>query len=128
MQSSQATALLTAASLAALLLPGASLAAGDAAAGQTTFTMFCASCHGDTGKGDGPVGQVLQPPPRDLSLGTFSFDTDGDGNAGTDADLMNVISNGAAEYGGSDQMAPWGPSLSEDDRNNLIAFIRSLKQ
>ncbi len=124
----QSTALLAVASLAALLLPGASHAAGDLAAGQTTFTMFCASCHGDGGKGDGPVGQVLQPPPRDLSLGDFAFDTDGDGTAGTDTDLMNVISNGAAEYGGSDQMAPWGASLSEDDRNNVIAFIRSLKQ
>jgi mono/diheme cytochrome c family protein len=127
MITSNPTKLIAAAALAALLAPAAALA-GDAAAGKTTFQMFCATCHGQTGKGDGPVGAVLNPPPRDLSKGEFKFDTDGDGEKGTDADLMNVITNGAAKYGGSDQMAPWGGSISEGDRENLIAYIRTLKE
>jgi len=126
MTTSNRANLVAAAALAALLAPSVALA-GDAAAGKTSFGMFCTSCHGQTGKGDGPVGAVLNPPPRDLSTGDFKFDTDGDGEAGTDADLMNVITNGAAKYGGSNQMAPWS-SISESDRKNLIAFIRTLKQ
>jgi mono/diheme cytochrome c family protein len=119
--------LLAIAALAALLAPGAALAAGDAAAGKTVFTTNCASCHGETGKGDGPVGAALQPPPRDFSAAHFKFDTDDDGKTGTDEDLKNVIRKGGAAFGGSPLMAPW-PTLSDEDVNNLIAYIRTLKQ
>jgi mono/diheme cytochrome c family protein len=114
--------------LAALVMGMAPAAiAGDAAAGQKTYTTNCFSCHGETGKGDGPVGVALQPPPRDFSKGDFVFDTDGDGTKGSDADLMNVIKNGAMKYGGSPLMAPWA-TLSDDDIANLIAFLRTLKE
>ena len=111
---------------AVLLVPPAALAA-DAAAGKTTYETNCVSCHGASGKGDGPVGAVLQPPPRDFSTADFKFDTDGDGSPGTDADLKGVIAKGAAAFGGSPLMAPW-PTLSEDDVANVIAHIRSLKE
>ncbi len=101
--------------------------AGDVAAGKTSYTINCFACHGETGKGDGPVGVALQPPPRDFSGGEFVFDTDGDGVKGSDADLTNVIKNGAMKYGGSPLMAPWA-TLSDDEIANLIAFVRSLKQ
>jgi mono/diheme cytochrome c family protein len=111
---------------AAVLAPAAALAA-DAAAGKTLFTTNCASCHGDSGKGDGPVGAALQPPPRDFTKAEFKFDTDGDGKPGTDADLKGVITQGAGAFGGSPLMAPW-PTLSDADVANVIAHIRSLKQ
>jgi mono/diheme cytochrome c family protein len=107
------------------LAPFAAQAAGDAAKGKTLFETNCASCHGTSGKGDGPVGAALQPPPRDFTVGDFKLDTDKDGKPGTDADLMNVIANGAAAYGGSAMMAPWG-HLSEQDRADLVAYVRSL--
>ena len=112
--------------LAALLIP-ATASAADAAAGKTAFDANCSSCHGVSGKGDGPVGQALTPRPRDFSVGDFAFDTDGDGKKGTDTDLKNVIQKGAAAYGGSPLMAPW-PTLSDDDIANVIAHIRSLKE
>jgi len=117
---------LGAALLLVSLVPGAALA-GDAAAGKTIFDTNCSSCHGPLGKGDGPVGAALQPPPRDFSVGDFKYDTDGDGETGTEADLENIITKGAAAYGGSPLMAPW-PMLSETDQQNVIAYIRSLKQ
>ena len=110
---------------AALLAPGAALA--DAAAGKTTFVTNCASCHGEGGKGDGPVGAALTPPPRDFTKGEFKFDTDKDGKTGTDADLKNVIQKGGGAFGGSVLMAPW-PTLSDTDITNVIAYIRSLKK
>jgi len=109
------------------LAPVAAQAAGDAAKGKTLYETNCLSCHGATGKGDGPVGAALQPPPRDFSKGEFKFDADKDGKAGTDADLMLVISQGAAAFGGSAMMAPWG-HLSEQDRADLVAYIHTLKQ
>jgi mono/diheme cytochrome c family protein len=121
---SQWTIAIALAALVAGMAPAAF--AGDAAAGKKTYTTNCSSCHGDTGKGDGPVGGALQPPPRDFSMAEFAYDTDGDGEKGTDADLTNVIKNGAMKYGGSPLMAPW-TTLSDDDIANLVAFIRSLK-
>jgi len=116
---------------AAFLAPVAALAAGDVEAGREKFQAFCASCHGPEGKGDGPTGKALaaagQPAPRDFSKGEFKLDTDGDGKTGTDTDLKNVISKGAMAYGGSAMMAPVA-GLSDQDLDNLVAFIRSLKE
>jgi len=90
--------------------------------------MFCVSCHGPQGKGDGPVGAALNPKPRDFSVGQFKFDTDKDGKVGTDADLENVIKNGGAAYGGNAMMAPWGATLNQTDLDNLVAYLRTLKK
>ena len=115
---------------ALIILPSVSFAA-DVAAGDAKFQALCASCHGATGKGDGPTGVALaaagQAAPRDFSVGDFKLDTDDDGKAGSDTDLKNVISKGAMAYGGSAMMAPVA-SLSDADLDNLVAFIRSLKQ
>jgi mono/diheme cytochrome c family protein len=124
MKTEKLCALAAAVVAAALLAPFAALAAGDAAAGKTTFTTNCASCHGDSGKGDGPVGATLNPPPRDFTKAEFKFDTDKDGKAGTDADLKNVIQKGGMAFGGSPLMAPW-PTLTEADIANVIAYIRT---
>jgi mono/diheme cytochrome c family protein len=111
-----------------LLFAADAAVAGDVAAGKAKYDMFCLSCHGPAGKGDGPVGAALNPKPRDFSAAHFKFDADKDGTAGTDADLKLVIKNGAAAYGGSPMMAPWGATLSEADLENVVAFVRSLEQ
>jgi mono/diheme cytochrome c family protein len=120
------TAFAVAAALTALVLPGSALA-GDAAAGKIVYEANCSSCHGTSGKGDGPVGKALNPPPRDFTIGDFKFDTDGNGKAGEDADLKAVIQKGAMAFGGSPLMAPW-PALDETQVDDIIAHIRSLKQ
>jgi mono/diheme cytochrome c family protein len=35
--------------------------------GQKEFLRSCASCHGESGKGDGPVANSLATPPSDLT-------------------------------------------------------------
>ena len=73
---------------AALLaaLPLAAQAAGDPAAGKAKFDLFCASCHGAGGMGDGPAAPK-DPSPRDFTKGAFKYDADKDGKPGSDADL-----------------------------------------
>jgi len=115
-----------AAALVLAALPFAAQA-GDAAAGKTTVETLCVTCHGPAGKGDGPAGAALDPKPRDFSVGDFKYDTDKDGKPGTDADLANIVKNGAGAYGGSPLMAPWG-HLSDADIQNVVAYVRSLKK
>lgn len=114
------------AAVAALVLPQSAIA-GDAAAGKTLYDANCMSCHGPGGKGDGPVGKILQPPPRDFTVGDFKFDANKSGAPGEDEDLVLVTKQGAMAFGGSALMAPW-PTLSDEQLANLVAYIRSLKE
>jgi mono/diheme cytochrome c family protein len=35
--------------------------------GRDLYARYCASCHGVSGRGDGPAAAALQPPPADLT-------------------------------------------------------------
>jgi mono/diheme cytochrome c family protein len=55
------------------MLPNMPLAAWDAgtdsvAKGQALYRTHCASCHGDSARGDGWVGKALRTPPTDLTM------------------------------------------------------------
>jgi mono/diheme cytochrome c family protein len=91
----------------------------DAAAGKADYQIFCASCHGPNGGGDGPVAQALDPKPAKHSDGNYM-------NPLTDDYLFQVIKFGGASVGKSPMMAPLGGSLSDQQIRNVIAFIRTL--
>ena len=40
---------------------------GRALPGAALYRQHCAACHGDSGRGDGLVGQALRTPPADLT-------------------------------------------------------------
>ena len=110
---------------ALFLVAGSALSAGiedgDLEAGRQKYNTLCVSCHGEKGDGQGPVGKTLNPPPRDFTKGDFKY-------GGTDKDIFDVISNGAASKGGSPLMAPWGAIVSEKERWGLVKYVRSLKK
>jgi len=91
----------------------------DAAAGKADYQIFCASCHGPTGGGDGPVAQALDPKPAKHNDGNYM-------NPLKDDYLFRVIKFGGASVGKSPMMAPVGGSLSDQQIRNVIAFIRTL--
>ena len=95
------------------------LAAGDAAAGKAKFDLFCATCHGPEGKGDGPGGAALNPKPRNYTDKEWQKNT-------KDEQIFKVIKEGGASVGKSPLMAAWGAALSDDDINNLVAYVRVL--
>jgi mono/diheme cytochrome c family protein len=114
--------------LVVLLLAGAALTraegteSADIEKGKLIFTMYCMTCHGEKGDGKGPVGLTLDPPPRDFTKAEFKYC-----GACTDADIFQVITNGAASQGGSPNMAPWGAVLPEEDRWAVLKYIRAFK-
>ena len=84
-------------------------------AGEKIFIANCASCHGETGKGDGPVSRALSPKPSDLSLVAASV---------SDAYLYWRIAEGGVEK--SSSMPAWKSILTADEIWMEVAFIRNL--
>lgn len=95
--------------------------AADTAKGKSIFTSYCASCHGQAGKGDGPAAAALNPKPDDLSNPKVAGKL-------TDKYLTDIISKGGAAVGKSALMPPWGGTLKQADIQNVIAFIKSLSK
>ena len=87
--------------------------------GAAVYAMFCASCHGARGAGDGPLAANLDPKPADHSDGRYM-------NTLSDAHVFQVIQQGGASVGKSPLMAPFGASLSDAQIRDLIAHVRSL--
>ncbi len=91
----------------------------DAEKGKASFAQYCGSCHGATGKGDGPAGAALTPKPKDLTNPGYVKGL-------KDDYLRDLIAKGGPAVGKSPLMPPMGSALKPDDVNNIIAFIRSL--
>ncbi len=108
---------------ALLLAPtlGAQAQGASAKRGHEVYASYCVECHGERGDGQGRIGKTLDPSPGDFVRGKFKF-------GGTDRDLYDVITHGAAIKGGDPIMASWSDMISEPDRWALVAFIRSLKK
>jgi copper transport protein len=85
------------------------------AAGKAIYEVHCVPCHGETGKGDGPLGLALNPRPADLTLHAIP-------GVHTDAQLFDWITNG---FPGS-AMPAWKTKISDTDRWNLVNFIRTM--
>ncbi len=47
-------------------------ASADALPGARLYAAHCASCHGETGRGDGPVAEALRPRPANLAAHSYT--------------------------------------------------------
>ncbi|MBI5209879.1 MAG: cytochrome c [Elusimicrobia bacterium] len=82
--------------------------------GRALFERQCASCHGASGKGDGPAAGTLKPPPRDLtSAGGWK-------NGPTLSGIFKTLSAGLA----GSSMASFD-HLPARDRMALVHLVRS---
>jgi mono/diheme cytochrome c family protein len=106
--------------LCAVILSTALVAlAADAEQGKKLYGQFCASCHGQSGKGDGAAAAALNPKPRDHTDKEYMSKM-------SDDEMLKVIKNGGASVGKSPLMPPWGSSLKDEQIQDIIAHIRSL--
>jgi mono/diheme cytochrome c family protein len=80
--------------------------------GQKLYVGNCMTCHGPSGKGDGPGAAALEKKPADLAARVKAGATDGE--------LFWKISEGRSP------MISWKGSLSETQRWELVNYIKSL--
>jgi mono/diheme cytochrome c family protein len=100
---------------------GGDSGASAVAAGKAAFSSNgCVVCHGETGMGDGIGAVALNPKPRNYSDAAWQAGT-------TDEQIKAVISKGGKANGLSEAMVAY-PQISAEDLDNIVAYIRSLKQ
>lgn len=82
------------------------------------FASLCSTCHGVSGKGDGPGAAACDPKPR--AFGDPSWQT-----SVTDEHIQKTIVYGGAAVGRSPQM-PAQPQLKgkQELLDNLVAIVR----
>ena len=101
--------------------------------GRDSFNLYCASCHGPSGRGDGPIASALRTRPADLTVlarrnrGTFPRDRV---TAFVDGSSRALPAHGTTD------MPVWGPifhALDASDARalvrliNLVAYVESLQ-
>ena len=85
--------------------------------GATVYDKNCASCHGTTGLGDGPVGRTLSPPPANLAfLSQMPM-------VQWDPFMYWTVAEGGAQFGSA--MPAFKGTLSKDDIWAVIAYIQA---
>jgi mono/diheme cytochrome c family protein len=81
------------------------------------YAQKCAACHGPNGKGDGPDGQIMVPPPAPFSTAL---------KGKSDNWIATVITKGGPAVGMTPEM-PAHPTLSSNQVKALIQYIKGLK-
>jgi mono/diheme cytochrome c family protein len=85
--------------------------------GKQLFDQYCATCHGDGGKGDGQNASNLNPPVPDLTASKNLADA---------TYVRRVIAEGSAAVGRSPLSPPWGRSLSPQEIEYVTLYCRAL--
>ena len=83
-------------------------------AGKELYGIYCTPCHGESGKGDGPVAKKFVPTPVDISA-------TGHGSHHPDGDLFAVVTHGRSG------MPPFRSDLTAKERWLVVAWLRTLK-
>ena len=91
--------------------------------GKEIYFKYCHFCHGQKGYGDGPVGIALSPHPA-------NFVEDRKRMAKTDEEMFKSVSEGVhKDIGGEAMSMPrWQEILTDEERWNVLAYIRFLEQ
>ncbi|HUI28562.1 MAG TPA: cytochrome c [Candidatus Kryptonia bacterium] len=87
-------------------------ATGDASKGKPLYLARCSFCHGPAGRGDGPAGAALKPPPTNFANADFWKSADLNR-------LRLVLKNGKPG-------TPMPPSqLAPEEIDDVLAYLRT---
>lgn len=89
-----------------------------AAEAKQLFEFYCAQCHGFDGKGKGVNAT------KDMSTSPRDFTDKATMAKRTDDDIRTVIKGGGPAISKSSLMPPWSKTLSNDDVEKLLVYIR----
>ncbi len=85
---------------------------------ELRYQMFCATCHGESGKGDGPSGSTLTTKPRDFTDCAAMKKL-------TDDLIFRAIKDGGASVGLSREMPGWAAEMGDAEIKGLVTYVRS---
>ncbi|MBW8049123.1 MAG: cytochrome c [Cytophagales bacterium] len=80
--------------------------------GKKVYNKMCWTCHGKSGKGDGPAGASLNPKPKDHTSDKVQQQSDG-------ALFWKITT-------GDSPMASYEKILTKEERWQLVSYIRTL--
>jgi cytochrome c553 len=86
---------------------------------RAMFETICATCHGNTGQGNGPAAESLPTKPRNYTDAAWQASV-------TDAQIKDIIIHGGQAVGKSPLM-PANPELERDTEklDGLVKIIRA---
>jgi mono/diheme cytochrome c family protein len=93
----------------------------DAESGKKIYATHCATCHGESGKGDGASATGFATKPFDLTNGRLL-------NALPDEFLVGIVRDGGPPHGLAPTMPPFNRTLSKSQIDEVVVYIRSLAQ
>lgn len=88
----------------------------DSAHGKTVYERHCQTCHGPTGRGDGPGAVSLKVPPANFQK-FRSF-------LKSDEELLRTIEHGIV----FSPMHGWRGQLTEGEMQDVVAYVRTLSE
>jgi mono/diheme cytochrome c family protein len=109
-----------AACLGALLMAHPASAQPARSEGAALYQTYCASCHGTTGLGNGPVAPALSRPPANLTLYTVS-----NGGVFPAERLRRIIDGRDITAHGTPDMPVWGAVFKAPGHGSSEADVRA---
>jgi mono/diheme cytochrome c family protein len=100
--------------------------------GSVSFDLYCASCHGPRGRGDGPTAAALRTKPADLTV----LSRNNRGTFPRERVLAFIEGSSRSAAHGTSEMPVWGTTLRALDASdaraavrlrNLVAFVESIQ-
>jgi len=100
--------------------------------GPASFDRYCASCHGPSGRGDGPTAKTLRTAPADLTI----LARRNNGVFPAERVTASIVDATRAAAHGTPDMPIWGPLFrtvgGPDERDNtrlhnLLSFLASIQ-
>ena len=93
----------------------------DPSSGKQMYTDYCASCHGQDGKGNGPAAAALKAPPANLTLLAKS-----NGGRYPAEHVTAILSFGVEKKAhGNKEMPVWGPLFQSLDWSSSTKEIEA---
>jgi mono/diheme cytochrome c family protein len=81
--------------------------------GKALFQTYCMVCHGEQGKGDGPIAGKIPPPPSYVSERVLAF---------PEGRIFHVITMGAGK------MPSYAAQLSASERWKIVTYVHTALQ
>jgi mono/diheme cytochrome c family protein len=83
--------------------------------GGLVYANYCVTCHGINADGNGRAARLHSPRPTNLRASDKN-----------DEYIKLIVSRGGEALGRSPKMPPWAEELTDEQINDVVAFVRSV--